>query len=272
MKFDFTIDGNYFELEVEGDFFMGKDQILFHDKATILENCSWAKQGFSVLSIFNEKEFEEFKATIKLILISILEKNKIKIDENFSLEKYHLYVTSDRIHQKVIEETRFLSFKDFNFDIDKVLERISASVNKKLVRTNPKLLEEIVILRINRPESLDINPFHRDGYLDIWADVLNVWIPIAGCTKDSSLPLIPGSHFWNEKDVLRTEAKGASINGLNYHVPAIVKHKDGLHAIRPNPLDGEALVFTPFIVHGAALNKQKNVTRISLELRLCTIT
>ncbi len=271
MKFDFTIDGSLFELEVEGEFFKGENQVLFEERGNILENCSWLNEGYSTLSILDELEFDTFKTSIGLILEKILEENNVTIDNKFSLETYHHYVTSNAVHQAVIEKTRFLTFKDFNVDIEKVVERISVSVNRKLGKTNPKLLEEIIILRINRPESLDINPFHRDGYLDIWADTLNVWIPIAGCNSVSSLPLIPKSHFWNEQYIIRTEAKGASINGLSYHVPAIINYKDGLHAIRPNPKYGEALLFTPFIVHGAALNKQKDITRVSLELRLCSI-
>ena len=36
--------------------------------------------------------------------------------------------------------------------------------------------------------------------------------------------------------------------------------------IRPNPKLGEALIFTPFLIHGAAVNNS-DLTRISLELR-----
>ena len=272
MNFDFTIDGSSFTLDVEGQFFKGSDQLLFRKEGSIIENCSWLNEGYSIVPILNAIDFNSFKNSIRSILVSILAENDIQIDDNFKLENYHHYVTSDNLHQAVIKKTRFLTFKDFNIDIESILSKISGSINKKLGKVNPKLPEEIIILRINRPSSLDINPFHRDGYLDIWEDVLNVWIPIAGCTSDSSLPLIPGSHFWNEKDIVRTEAKGASVNGLAYHVPAIISYKDGLHAIRPNPGYGEALIFTPFIIHGAALNRQQDVTRISLELRLSTIS
>jgi hypothetical protein len=264
----FTIDKESYEIEVEGEFFQGEDRVLFSEKDNVLENCKWLKEGYSIIKITDEDKFEELKNNIRTILIRILKENAISVDENFSLEKYHRYVITDTQHQSVIEKTRFLTFKDFNIDMDTIVGKFSESVGKKLQRTDPKLPEEIVIMRINRPASLDINPFHRDGYLKIWENVLNVWIPIAGCNKESSLSLISGSHYWNEKDIVRTEAKGASINGLRYHVPAIISYKNGLNATRPNPGYGEALIFTPFLIHGAALNKQSDTTRISLELRL----
>ena len=264
----FTIDGNSYEVEIGGTFFKGKDTVLFSEEGSVIEDCSWLKEGYTKIKIAEPPAFLELKNNIVQILSGILKENNIPVDHNFSLENYHHYVRTNEQHQSVIEKTRFLTFADFKIDTKNLVEKISESVGKKLEVTNPKLPEEIVIIRINRPSSLDINPFHRDGYLDIWENVLNVWIPIAGCNRESSLPVIPGSHYWNEKDIVRTDAKGASINGITYHVPAIVSYTSGLHALRPNPSYGEALIFTPFLVHGAALNKQADTTRVSLELRL----
>jgi hypothetical protein len=264
----FSIDKKPYTIEIEGTFFEGKDMVLFSKKGNVIEHCEWLENGYTKEKIAKANEFSELKTNIERILLKILKEINIPFDDNFTLENYHHYVQTDAQHQSVIEKTRFLTFADFKIDTKNLIENISKSVGKKLEMTNPKLPEEIIIMRINRPSSLDINPFHRDGYLTIWENVLNVWIPIAGCTSESSLPIIPGSHYWNEKDIVRTEAKDASINGLKYHVPAIVSYKSGLHAIRPNPSYEEALIFTPFLVHGAALNKQLDTTRIALELRL----
>lgn len=264
----FTIDEKPFEVEVKGEFFGGEDKVLFSEKGSVIQHCSWLKEGFTKVKMVDEKGFSALKANICSILLKVIKENNIPVDNNFSLENYHQYVNTDIYHQSVIEKTRFLTFQDFNINMESLLEKFSESVGKRLERTNPKLPKEIVIMRINRPSSLDINPFHRDGYLDIWENVLNVWIPIAGCNKESSLPVVPGSHYWNEKDIVRTVAKGASINGVSYHVPAVISYKNGLHAQRPDPHYGEALLFTPFLIHGAALNRQPDTTRISLELRL----
>ena len=123
-------------------------------------------------------------------------------------------------------------------------------------------------IRISRPNSLDINPPHRDSYLSYYQNIINIWIPIHGCNSLSSLPVLPGSHLIPENEILRTESKGAKINGNIYYVPCILKTKEGnMHLIRPNPKEGEALVFTPYLIHGSAVNKNSDMTRVSLELR-----
>lgn len=38
--------------------------------------------------------------------------------------------------------------------------------------------------------------------------------------------------------------------------------------MRPNPALNEALVFTPYLIHGSSVNDNQNQTRVSLELRL----
>jgi hypothetical protein len=264
----FTIDGKPYQFQVDGKFFQGQDLVLFQKQGNVLEGCLWVDKGYEIVPIFTDEEFLLFKVNIEEILKKLLFENGIPYDSDFTLEKYHRYVKSDEAHQKVISKTRFLTFQDFKIDMEKLIVAFSKATGKKLQRENPLLKEEIVILRINRPSSLDINPFHRDGYLELWKNVLNVWIPIEGCGPDSSLPVIPGSHYWNEKEIVRTDAKGATINGLTYHVPAILSYTDGLHSIRPNPPYGSALIFTPYLVHGAAINSQKDITRVSLELRL----
>jgi len=159
--------------------------------------------------------------------------------------------------------------------MEKLAEKVSNAIGRKVSPRNRVLetmenspAKEIVQLRISRPHSLDINPLHRDGYLDFYKHTLNIWIPIVGCNEGSSLPLLPGSHLWNEKDVFRTDIRTAKIDGLVYSVPAIVKSNHGLTAIRPNPAFGEMLVFSPYLIHGAAINKNENMTRMSFELRL----
>ena len=73
----------------------------------------------------------------------------------------------------------------------------------------------------------------------------------------------------SEKKILRTGSSGSKINGKLYRVPSIIKIKnDVINMIRPNPKYGEALIFTPFLIHGSAINLEKNKTRASLELRL----
>lgn len=267
MQCRLLIDENPFEFNVNGEFAYGPDQVLFNETG-VLEKVEWKDRGFNVIDLFNDREFEELRGGILKIMNRIFQEEGLP-PLTGRLSEYHHVINTQQLHQKVISRTRFLTARDFTMDLNSICERISRHLGKTVTIENPKLDEEIIILRISRPDSMDINPLHRDGYLDIWADTLNVWLPIAGCNQLSSLPLIPGSHYWNESEVLRTAPKGASIGELTYHVPGIVKGPVPLQSIRPDPQNGQALLFSPFLVHGAAINQNKDLTRMSLELRLC---
>lgn len=268
MKFAFTIDGIPYSYDLEGNFFWGKDNILFCKEGNLIEKCIWKDKGYEILSFTDILLKKTLQHEVKRIIQAIFAELEIETPVTFQIEDYHQYIHTQELHQKVIQKTRWLTRSDFHIDWHILCQEVSNFLQQPVGFDNPLLKDEIIILRISRPGSLDINPLHRDGYLDLWENVINLWLPIAGCNKYSSLPVLPGSHLWNEKDILRTENKGASINGLTYHVPAIVKANYPLDMIRPNPQPGEALVFTPYLIHGSALNLNSNQTRFSLELRL----
>ncbi len=267
MHCQLTIDGQPFSFPLEGEFRWGRDEVLFEKHRGVISGCDWQEQGYSVFPLLDKKEQEQLRESIRQVLIRILVELNIAAPETFRLEDYHQYVRSQALHGQVISKTRFLTYAGLGIDFGEMALRIARHTGHRLSLQNPLLEKEIIILRISRPQLLDINPPHRDGYLDLWEDVLNVWVPVAGSNAHSSLPVIPGSHHWNEKDVLRTEARGAAINGLRYHVPGIVQSRYGLNLIRPNPAYGEALLFTPFLIHGAAINQNPGTTRMALELR-----
>jgi hypothetical protein len=266
MLFELNIDNEKFSFEINGDFSYGEDKVLF-DENGLLEKVSWKRDGYSLINLFDKDEIKTLKKNVLKILDNIF--SEIDLDRIPDLESYHKVVDTSEKHQSVISKTRFLKSIDFQIDLEDLSKRISTHLKKNVGIKNPLLEEEIIILRISRPNSLDINPLHRDGYLEIWENTINVWIPLAGCNSRSSLPIIPGSHLWNEKYVLRTPPKNAKIGGNTYHVPGIIGGPTKLEAIRPNPESGQALIFTPFIIHGAAINQNDDETRMALEFRLC---
>jgi len=50
-------------------------------------------------------------------------------------------------------------------------------------------------------------------------------------------------------------------------VDAIVASKIALDMIRPDPKEGQLMLFSPYLIHGCANNDNENITRISLEVR-----
>ncbi len=262
------LDGKPFQFAVEGNFFWGENEVLFEKKDSVISKVAWQDEGYGVVSAFEGNEFNALQQSITANIIKAFKIHKIPYPEDFSLKNYHDVITTDEDHLKVIDITRNLTNDDIDFDIDMLAERFGNILGYKLTSYVEELKKSHIQIRINRPSSLDINPPHRDGYLSYWKDVINVWIPIEGCTPETSLPVLPGSHLLPENEILRTESKGAKINGNTYYVPCILKTKSAdLRMIRPNPKEGEALLFSPFLIHGAAVNRSEN-TRVSMELRL----
>ena len=124
--------------------------------------------------------------------------NKYEIEcKNLELEDYHNFINS--YHYEVIKKTRLLTFKSLGINSKIFCDKISSIINRKVVKDNPLLKKEVVILRINRPQSFDFNPLRRDGYLEVWENTINIWISIVVYNLKSSLPIIPGSHPINKK-------------------------------------------------------------------------
>jgi len=262
-----SIDNTPYQFEVTGDFFWGKEELLYKPENSVISKTSWSEKGYGVVEAFFGNEFQNLKDSIKKNIIKAFEINKIEYPSNFELGEYHNVVKTDKQHLQVIDITRSLTNEDFDFDIDALTERFGKILGYKLTSWVEELQKSHIQIRINRPSSLDINPPHRDGYLSYWEDVVNVWIPIESCNEQTSLPVLPGSHLLPENEIYRTNSKGATINGNTYFVPCILKTKNGnMDMIRPNPKEGNALLFSPFLIHGAAVNRSDK-TRVSIELR-----
>jgi len=266
---DLLIDGEQYQFEVDGEFFWGEDEVLFKPVDNVISKMPWKKQGYSIVDAFSLEDFKRLKTSMTNNIVKAIAVHVKDFDaSNFKLEDYHKIVNTDELHNKVIDITRNLENEDFDFDIDALASRFGDILGYDLTSYVEELGKSHVQIRLSRPNSLDINPPHRDGYLSYWADIINVWIPIVGCNENSSLPVYPESHLIPESQILRTASKGAKINGNTYYVPCILETRKGkIEMIRPNPKQGEAIIFTPFLIHGSAVNKNEDVTRISLELR-----
>ncbi len=261
----YYIENIKFQTSIEGKFKRGDDQVLFLDKAKNSLPNHLIKTGWTIEKIFTDLEFKTLKNSIRSVLLNIFNEYQIEC-RDLELEDYHNFINS--YHYKVIKKTRLLTFNSLAINSKVFCDKISNIIGRKVVKDNPLLKKDVVILRINRPQSFDFNPLHRDGYLEIWENTINVWIPIVGCNLKSSLPIIPGSHLINEKNIVKTNIRSAKLNKKTYNVPAIAKIEGGIKLIRPNPPKKHALIFSPFLIHGAAHNSNKNKTRISLEIRL----
>lgn len=267
-KLEFTVDGHLESFELEGETAWGSDIILLDQEDDLIKNSNFKDLGYVVDKFIspdlNQQIIEKIRS---IVYLRIKEVKTFDLEfELFHLEDYHKYV-NDEEHIVVVEPFRaWLDASLLPCQIEFIEDRVSEILNTQVSTLVPHYGRKTFAIRIIRPLSKDYNPPHRDPWVDILKGSVNAYIPIAGSSNQSSLPLLPGSHRWKESEIERT-VRGARVNGKEYVVPSVVSSTRALDLIRPNPEIGEILVFTPYLIHGGGLNQQEDITRVSLEMR-----
>jgi hypothetical protein len=248
-----------------------QDEILFFkDKCGL--KTSWNSAGY-VITDKLKYYFPIIKQNISKIIYKNL--NTIKKTKEFDLQHYHKHVNNTE-HLQLVKKIAAGRFGINGIDLDeldishKIFDNVVSDLCKKRftmkktffkIYTNNKFW-----LRIVRPGKNDNNPPHRDCYLSRNKGIINIYMPLAGSNELSSLPILPASHLWNENAL--SISKGRTlVDGCKFTNPCIVKSDYPLELITPNPKPGEAMVFTPYLIHGGGRNFNDDMTRISLEMR-----
>lgn len=271
----FTIDGveKTFSIKGSPEFQLGQDEILSSEQTDVTFNQPWYDEGYTEHDLLNEEGFTKVQEGLTQAVARIVEQ-ECSVDTNgFSLEKYHEFVTSDADHFKVVSRTRDLFSKDFGFPVKDVIPLFEDILNFPLSDINPKDGQQIhIIVRINRPQSNDFNPPHKDVYEPVdrqayMPPFLNFWMPIAGVNDKSNLPLVPRSHRLNEDQICRT-FDGGTIQGNKYRVRMVKSWNGETALVRSTVKYGQVLIFSRHLIHGLAVNDNADLTRVSLEFRL----
>lgn len=272
-KLYYTIESHPVQVNVEGDFKFGTEGVLSNKENDIVHDQTWYQDGFTISPLFTQEEFASVKNGLKDCVERII-KQELSIDTNgFSLETYHHFVRNTEDHFKVVRRTRDLFAKDFNFNIEELIPKFEKLLGFQLHDIDNFLGHKVhIIIRINRPGSTDYNPPHKDiyeGYDDdnYIAQFLNFWIPIAGVTNKSSLPIAPKSHLIPESQIERTFL-GGKVEGNQYRVRMIKSWAGSNHLERAKVKDGDLLMFSSHLIHGLAINEEMDQTRVALEFRL----
>jgi hypothetical protein len=272
MIVNYKLDENLISLALEGNTFVGDEEILLLKDENLIENTAWNNQGFSIEAFLNPEDFEQIQLGIKTLISDKIIEAGSQIDDVFELEKYHLYV-DDELHLKVAKliQTGW-NVNQFPIDIERVNRRISEIIGQPVCTKAKHVDMNNFFVRIVRPQNFqDNNPPHRDVWLDRLRDAVNIYTPICGSNDQSALGLIPGSHLLKESEIERT-ADGAILNGTSYTVPCVISIQGEIPSlIRPNPKENEVMLFSPYLVHGGGYNFNADVTRISLEIRFWKI-
>jgi len=245
----------------------GKPICLLDTASDLTSKTKWLRTGFSIEPLFDESTYSTFKNNTFQLLIDLWKKASLFIPPDFNLEQYHTIANTKKLHLKGVEFTKLIDVRDFPISIQILEKRISDICNENLIVKNPFDDRSVFHFRIIRPQQRDNNPLHRDVWLEDYDNCINLYIPIAGSNERSSLVIVPGSHRWLESSVERT-IDGAEIDGVKFNVPAVTAINAKAEYLRPNPQANEVLIFSPYLIHGGAINLNDNSTRISIEVRL----
>jgi hypothetical protein len=255
-------------------FFRGNKTVLFD--SGLFSNPKLLKNGYLIRKFpaIWKKTIE--KNITQFVLNKVKQYNSRSDLNQFSLENYHLFV-NDEQHKQVVDSFRAglfgiggIDLEVLGIDINKLDSFINESVDSK--KPLSCWVKKYGInhgkfwIRIVRPNSNDNNPPHKDSHLKRLRKNVNIYLPLAGSNELSSLPLIPKSHLEEESEYIISSSP-SFVNGKKNTVPCIVHRNKGLDMICPNPKPNEVLIFTPHLIHGGGVNSNKNVTRVSLEMR-----
>jgi Phytanoyl-CoA dioxygenase (PhyH) len=256
-RIETLIDGRSFSWAVAGDFNWGSGAPLAEQNEDPLAG-SFGPAGYRIVDL-PEGTADLARANAARVL------GFEKVED---LERYHERI-DDETHHRLSKKNVDLRLKDIGLPGEVMAEEFGRALGVKLSTFVPGLGSDHVQLRIIRPGKTDYNPPHRDAALPELRSTLNIWIPIVAVDRSSSLPIVPGSHQIPESECWQTAAGSARIAGRLYNVPAIGKTRSGpLQMIRTGVRIGQALLFTPYLVHGLGANFSGERTRMAVELRL----
>jgi hypothetical protein len=262
-----TIENQTLDFAISGETYVGDAEVLLHQDIDMLQDKPYHDVGFQIFDILNEAEFQILKTGFTQMIACFLGEAGVKNLEGFELIRYHEFA-NDEAHSYVVKKIQHgLSIDTMPLGTQLLDEKIGEILGFPVESINSTLNHHTYSIRIVRPSRLtDNNPPHRDVWLDHLRNAVNIYLPICGSDVNSALPILPGSHLWKESEIERTRA-GAVINGVTYTVPCVVGSAYGLSMKRPNPKPGQAMLFSPYLVHGGGYNLNTATSRVSLEMR-----
>lgn len=270
-EFTYRIDSDTIQLKYTGKTVFGLNEVLFSQDDHLLQNKDWEDSGYTLSPFLGTQELSALRDKICCLMKGVVESVTGQSIEDFQLDQYHRYV-NDFQHRQVVQTMIKGGLPEMEFPFP--IKRLNAVVSD-LCRTQVEVKRyfdkpwgmRVSSIRVVRPMSADSNPPHRDAWSVGMRNLINIYIPIAGSNKKSSLSIIPGSHYWRESDVERVMPGKAFVDGISFSVGCAVNSRYGLIMTRPTLQQNEFMVFTPYLIHGGSRNLSLNLTRVSLEMR-----
>ncbi|MCC2548847.1 phytanoyl-CoA dioxygenase family protein [Hymenobacter sp. BT175] len=255
------------DYRIEGESGRPDDQVMLASAIDLTAGQPWAAEGHSVAQFLAPDEQQALREGLTELVREFMRNAGLSVGADFDISQYHHAVgDSKELHLAVVNQIKEIRQERLPLPAALLEARVGELCGRTVQALNPWDGERFFHLRIVRPNCADNNPLHRDVWLPDYRDCVNIYVPLAGSTADSSLTLVPGSHWWPESRTERTQG-GAVYNGVSFTVPAVKGAAEPLRIIRPNPGPDEVLLFSPYLLHGGAVNLNPDQTRVSLEMR-----
>lgn len=262
-----TINHHEVTYQIEGETGPADERVLLATSVDLTANTAWAGAGYTVAPFLTSQQQTQLRDGLAELVREALRQAGRTVDSTVPMTDYHRLVGDDQaLHLAVVDQLREIQQPRLPVPVAVLEARVGELCGRPVEAYNTFEMLRVFHLRIVRPGRSDNNPLHRDVWLPDYDDCLNIYVPVCGSTADSSLTLIPGSHWWPESRSERTSG-GAVYNGTAYTVPGVKSLAGPAPIIRPNPGPDEVLVFSPYLLHGGAVNLNPDATRISLEMR-----
>ncbi len=214
------------------------------------------------LDIFIKNGIIKFPVDIKLvneiyskILNLAIKKTKINTLNNSGLENFH-----KKVPIEILNDTRMFMYAEINkhdWMLKKMMELFKYYIEE--VVGNEIAIQKKVNLSIQIPkDNTSILPMHSDFFSGESLYQLNLWLPLVNVKDTSSM------FYFSPKDSIKmiNEIKKNNISDLNKIFDKNYKKIKWLNINK-----GEGAVFSPNLLHGNIINKEKT-TRFSLNLRV----
>ena len=230
------------------------------------------KNGYIFGKLKNKKIILRIKDNLEVKLKQIL-----KLKKKIRLEQYHKLDLSREEHFKVqwLLSNHFIKNKFHNKIVYELLDTLKYLIGPDL------LIQKKPYIRIARPNNLEDNiGFHKDTMYGQSTYEMSVHTPLVNLNSKSCLKFVPFSHMFNEKKI--------KLNKNLININNKVKKNSYLHKLGfpydPKRIDitnfspknfnvklGEYVLFSPALIHGQEINKDKSTTRFSFDTRITNV-
>ncbi len=218
---------------------------------------------------FKKYKFQKIEFLNKIRTLLLIKLKKLTKNKKITFSNYHKYI-DDKKHQNIQWELA----KYFR---DKKLHIICLEGIREFLYMNfgqSILIQKKPFLRIARPFKEEDNiGLHKDTIYGQNPYEMSIHVPLMSLGNKSCLKFAKNSHLLNDKKIQFYKSKSLFKKGSKQHKlgkpydpKRIIKIK---YNEKPIPLKyGEFVFFSPAVIHGQELNRDKNLTRFSFDVRV----